>query len=188
MQKIFIVAMAAAILSCNSGEKTSTTETMDSKDMKEGSAKAINTAPYTATYSSSFEMGDPKHAEAVVALWADWDKGDLEPSKKLFADSIHIYLSDGSAIEGPRDSAVAGAQGFRNMFSTVTSTIHAIFPVKSTDKNENWVCVWGTEVSTDKKGKVDSVHLQETWRFNKDGKIDLLYQHGRVATPPKASK
>ena len=66
--------------------------------------------------------------------------------------------------------------------------MHAIFPVKSTDKNEDWVCIWGTEVNTDKKGKTDSVHLQETWRFNKDGKIDLLYQHSRVAKPQKAAK
>ena len=57
--------------------------------------------------------------------------------------------------------------------------------IESIDKNENWVCVWGMETDTDKKGKVDSSYLQETWRFNKDGKADLFYQFRAAATPPK---
>jgi len=183
MKKMFIVAIAVSLIACNSGENK--TAAFSGKD---STAKTINTAPYTATYSSSFEMGDSKNAETVISLWNDWDNGNLEPSKKLFADTIHFYTSDGSVIEGPRDSAVAGAQSFRNMFTAVKSTLHAVFPIKSTDKNENWVCIWGTEVNTDKNGKVDSVHLQETWRFNKDGKIDLLYQHGRVAKPMSPMK
>jgi hypothetical protein len=28
------------------------------------------------------------------------------------------------------------------------------------------------------------VDLQETWRFDKDGKINLLFQYGRALTPP----
>jgi hypothetical protein len=183
MRKIFIAVITASLFACNTAEKTPPEET------KSVTTKAvINTAGYSPTYSTSFEMGDAKHAEAVLTLWKDWDNGNLEPSKMLFADSIQFYISDGSVIAGPRDSAIANAQNFRNMFSSVKSTVHAVFPVKSTDKNEDWVCIWGTEVNTDKKGKTDSVHVQETWRFNKDGKIDLLNQHGRVAKPPMASK
>jgi len=60
------------------------------------------------------------------------------------------------------------------MFTTIKSTVTAILPVKSTDKNEHWVSIWGSEISTDKKGKIDSVSLQESWRFNKDGKIKFF--------------
>jgi len=47
-----------------------------------------NMSGYEATYSRSFEMGDAKNAEAVLAIWKDWDNGNLNPSKGLFADSV----------------------------------------------------------------------------------------------------
>lgn len=186
MKQILTIALAVCIVACNNAEKTPTGETKEATSTK--AVGISNTSGYTPTYSSSFEMGDAKNAEAVLALWKDWDNGDLQPSKMNFADTVSIYTADGSVIAGPRDSTVANAQNYRNMFSSVKSTMHAIFPIKSADKNEEWVCIWGTEVNTDKKGKIDSVHLQETWRFNKNGKIDLLYQHSRVAKPQKATK
>jgi hypothetical protein len=60
-----------------------------------------------------------------------------------------------------------------------------VMAVKSTDKNEDWVLIWGMETDTHKNGKIDSVNLQETWRINKDGKADLLMQYMRPAAPPK---
>jgi hypothetical protein len=41
------------------------------------------------------------------------------------------------------------------------------------------------ETTTAKNGKVDSVDLQETWRLNKDGKVNLLFQFSRATAPPK---
>ncbi|HLG39724.1 MAG TPA: hypothetical protein VI461_08645, partial [Chitinophagaceae bacterium] len=66
--------------------------------------------------------------------------------------------------------------------------VDAVFAVKSTDKDENWVTIWGTEIQTDMKGKVDTVSLQETWRFNKAGKVDLMFQAARkgMLPPPPA--
>ena len=57
--------------------------------------------------------------------------------------------------------------------------------VKSTDKDENWALIWGKEIDTDKKGKIDSFYLQETWRFNKAGKANLFFQYKQAAAPPK---
>lgn len=186
MKPFFIIVVVACIIIACNNAKNPPEETK-----AVNSTKAIgisNTSGYTPTYSSSFEMGDVKNAETVLALWKDWDNGNLEPSKMNFADSMSFYTSDGSVIAGPKDSALAGAQSFRDMFSSVKTTLHAIFPIKTADKNEDWVCAWGTEVYTDKTGKTDSTHIQETWRFNKNGKIDLLYQYSRMAKPKKASK
>lgn len=177
MKQILIAVLTACIIACNTAEENPSGETKAITDTK----AAINTAGYAATYSTSFEMGDNKNAETILALWKDWDNGNLDPSKNLFADSVTLYTSDGSLIAGPRDSAIANAQNYRNMFSAVKTTLHAVFPIKSTDANEDWVCIWGTEVNTDKNGKVDSVVLQETWRFDKNGKVNLLYQHSRAA-------
>jgi hypothetical protein len=52
-------------------------------------------------------------------------------------------------------------------------------PLRSTDKNEDWVLVWFKEYRTDANGKKDSTEMQETWRLNKDGKADLLYQYAQ---------
>jgi Mg2+/Co2+ transporter CorC len=186
MKKIFIASIVVLFYACNSEEKT--TPVTETKEVASAPAAISNMSGYTPTYSASFEMGDPKNAEAVLAIYKDWDNGNLEPSKMIFADSVSLFLNDGSMIAGLRDSAIAIMQDFRNMFSAIKSTVHGVFPVKSTDKNENWVCIWATEVNTTKKGKTDSVHLQETWRFNKDGKVDLIYQYGAKALPPKATK
>lgn len=182
MQKILIAAFAVILFSCNAEQK----KEADTKGEASISASG-SWLPYTATYSSQFQMGDTKNVEALLNVWKSWDDGNLQASRKYFADSMRFYTRDGSKMAGKTDSTLAGAQSFRNMFTTIKSTVHAVFPVKSTDKNDNWVCIWGTEVSTDKQGKTDSVGLQETWRFNKDGKIDLMYQYGKGLVQPASN-
>jgi hypothetical protein len=70
--------------------------------------------------------------------------------------------------------------------SSAVDVVNAIMAVKSTDKNEHWVLIWGMEKDTHKNGKTDSVELQETWRFNAAGKADLLYQFAEQ--PARAMK
>ena len=130
-------------------------------------------------------MDDPKNAESLLTLWKDWDNGDLSVHKDLFADSMSMTFADGSMMHASRDSALAAAQKMRNNLASAVSSVDAIMAVKSTDKNENWAIIWGKEVDTDKKGKVDSTYLQETWRFNKDGKTDLMFQYKQAIHPPK---
>jgi len=182
MKKIFVIVIAFIAYSCNSSEnKTASTE---SKEPATAPAAApLNTMGYTIDYSSSFQMGDQKNSEMILSLWKAWDSGDLSPAKNMFSDTIHLYTMDGSVMAGGKDSVIAGGQAYRNMFSAVNSEVHAIVPLKSTDKNEDWVAIWGLENRTDKKGKKESVQLHEIWKINSDGKIALMYQYG--ATVPK---
>jgi len=121
-------------------------------------------------------MDEPKNAETILALWKAYDAGNLASVKDLFADSVEVYLANGMMMHSSRDSIIAGIQGFRNTMSAVTDQVNAVMAVKSTDKNEHWVLIWGMEKDTHKNGKVDSVQLQETWRFDNNGKANLLYQ------------
>jgi hypothetical protein len=161
----------------------STKASQDSGSM----AKAIQ-SPYDIRYSSKFVMDDPKNAESVLALWKSYDNGDLSTSKDMLADTIEMYWADGSVVRASRDSALASAQAYRNTFKAAVDRVDAIMAVRSTDKNEHWALIWGTEIDTHKDGKVDSTELQETWRFNKDGKADMVFQYKRPGTPPKKSK
>jgi len=191
MTKTFMTFIAITLVSCGTAEKkeapkeeaAATTTTTEAATP--AVATVTNLSGYTPMYSASFSIGDVKNAETVLALYKSWDSGNLDPLKGSFSDSVTFYLSDGSIVAGRRDSAIASMQAYRNGFSEVKNTVHAVFPVKSADKNENWVCIWATEYMTNKKGKKDSTQLQETWRFDNDGKVNLLYQFSAKAPKPK---
>jgi hypothetical protein len=139
--------------------------------------------PYTADYSSNFVIGNPANSKVILELWKDWDDNAFD-RHNYFADTVVMYLSDGTVIKG-KDSTLAGAKRFRGSMSTATSNVHAWIPLKSVDKNEDWVAVWGTETDTYADGKTAIRDLHEIWRFNKDGKVDLMRQFSSTTAPQK---
>ncbi|RTL50969.1 MAG: hypothetical protein EKK39_08545 [Sphingobacteriales bacterium] len=183
MKTMLTLAVLAFLLSCNQKNASKVASTSSVKDSM---GMAIQ-SPYPILYSSNFTMGNPKNAENLLMLWKDWDDGNLLAHRNFFADSVTMFFADGSSMHSSSDSALAHAQRERNNLTSSVSTINAIIPVKSVDKNENWALIWGKEVDTDKKGKKDSAYVQETWRFNKDGKVDLFYQFKAAGSPPKKS-
>lgn len=184
MKKLLTLAALAILAACNSNSPAPTADTTTTK-LDSGSMTKSIQSPYEIAYSSKFVIDDPKNAESLLAIWKSFDNGDLSVAKDLFADTVVAYWGDGSMMRASRDSTLASAQAYRNSFKAVVSQVSAIMAVKSTDKNEHWVTIWGTETDTHKNGKVDSTHLQETWKFNQDGKAELMYQYKRPAAPPK---
>lgn len=185
MKRFFVLSAVVMLAACNSNESANKEAMSDSvKPVSETTMAAIK-SPYPIGYSSNFEKDDPKNAETLLALWKAWDNGDLSATKDMFADSVELHFSDGSSLHSTRDSVIADAQKFRSTFASAVSSVDAVMASKSVDKNEHWALIWGKEVDTDKKGKVDSSYLQETWRFNNDGKADLMFQYRQAATPPK---
>lgn len=154
----------------------------NTNDEKAGLANADSTntstasLPYPVGYSSEFKMIDHKYSPIIMNMWKDWDNNELDKSNNYFADSV-VMDFDGSSMSGSRDSLTAKSKEYRGMFKTVTSEIDAVFSVASSDKNEDWVCIWGREKTVDSKGKLDSTAIHELWRFNKNGKIDYMSQY-----------
>lgn len=140
--------------------------------------------PYKATYSSDFSMGNTANAKMVLELWKDWDDNAFDRHDYM-ADTVVMFLSGGNVVHG-KDSAMAGAKAFRGSLKSAVSTISAVIPLKSNDRHENWVAVWGSETDTYADGKVETRDLQEIWRINKDGKIDFMKQF--AATPGAMDK
>ena len=179
MQKIILFIFVVIVFTaCKSDEAK--VDSMSTKDSANN-----ETYLYTATYSSKFEIGESKHSQTILKMWKAWDNGDLNSVKDMFADSVVVRLGNGLVDIGPRDSIVAHAMQFRNTLDSVSSKVIAFLPLRSTDKDENWVGVWGTEVSKDKSGRIDSVHMHEIWRIDKNGKINFMEQYNRPATAPK---
>ena len=187
MKKNLTVAAWALFAACNTSAPAPTTEAAKASPDSASMVKTIQ-SPYSISYSSKFTIDDPKNAESLLAIWKAYDNGDLSASKELFADTVEVALGDGSVMRGPRDSVLAGAQKFRSSLKSAVDRVSAIMAVKSTDRNEHWALIWGTEIDTYKNGKVDSTDLQETWRFNDAGKANLFFQYKRPAAPPKPSK
>ena len=131
-------------------------------------------APYVATYSSSFKMGNAEYANKVLELWKDWDDNQLN-RHDYFADTITIWLPDGSVTRG-KAANLEGATKYRGSMTSAKSTIHAWVPLHSTDTNHDIVCIWGTEEDTYSDGKVEKKELHEVWWFNKDGKASMMRQ------------
>jgi len=189
MKKLLIISFVAAFAACNSNQegKVESMKSTGSDSMQQDTLSY----PYTADYSSKFEMGNPKNALTILQLYKDWDNNTLNNSKSSFAemnDTLVFY--DGTMLAGSRDSIVAVSDRMRAGMGTVQSVVHAWLPLRSVDRNEDWVIVWVKELRTDAKGKKDSTELQETWRLDKDGKANLLYQYAQqpVKMPSSATQ
>ncbi len=178
MKKILFLAIIASFFGCND-TKTDTKSTSSTSDTTQ-----VNST-YEVMYSAKWDIDNKQNVNTVMTIWKAWDDGNLMTVKDHFADSLTMFISNGMVVNGTRDSVLAVGQGIRDMYTTVKSRLDIYIPLKSTDRDENWVSVWGTEITTDKKGKTDSVHLHEGWMFNKNGKVRNMFQYARAAYPPK---
>jgi len=138
--------------------------------------------PYIANYSSNFVIGNPEHSKMILDLWRDWDDNAFD-RHDYFADTMMMILPDGQVLHG-KAAIVEGAKKVRGGFTSATSTLDAWTPLKSVDRNEDWVVLWGREEDVLTDGSKQKRELHEIWRINKDGKIDYMQQWTAVPAPP----
>ena len=131
---------------------------------------------YKASYSSSFTMADPSYSEKVLTLWKDFENNTLDKHLDLISDTVTMILADGTLTKGKAQN-VAGVKGFRGSVKDMKITVDAWMSIKSLDRNENVVCIWGDENFTGSDGKAVSRRVQEVWVFNSAGKISLMLQY-----------
>lgn len=182
MRKVHLFVSIAFLVACNSSSNKPTTEAVMASDSNSMAHESL-TYPYTAAYSSDFEIGDAKNAQTLLELYQNWDNNTIENSKNAFADIDTMFFADGNMFTGSRDSLIAFARRVRGQMGKVVDSVHAWAPLRSKDRDEQWVVIWTREYSTDASGKTTPKELQETWRFDKNGKINLMYQYQQL--PPK---
>ena len=173
-QCLFLFIAGLCLYACNESPKGETANAPDA-DTSKKEAVAVS-FPYPINYSSQFEIGDPQHVKMVQDLWKHWDNNTLDEASGFFADSVTMQFHDGFIMHASRDSITAVGKKQRGKFARVTSSIDACVALRSIDKDEEWVCIWGKEVTEEVKGKIDSLHLQENWRLDKNGKVAQLVQ------------
>ncbi len=114
-------------------------------------------------------------------MWRDWDDNAFD-RHDYFADTLTMILPDGTVTKG-KVANQEGAKKFRGGLKSSRSTIDAMIPLRSTDRNEDWVAIWGTETNTWPDGKVETRDIHEIWRINKDGKVNMMRQFQAKHTP-----
>ncbi len=176
---LLITALLLSAIACNESKTETATEPATVAAGTEATpAAAPHEYAVKSSYSSAFEIGDYSQADKVVELWKQYDDNTLEKGLDMFADTVTMMMADGWRYHGTKDSLMKLTKVERAKYSTVKSKIVAITPLKATDLNESWVIIYGTEYMTS-KNKTDSSDLQENWRFNKDGKIDMMHSYRR---------
>jgi ketosteroid isomerase-like protein len=131
---------------------------------------------YTANYSSKFTIADASYSDKVLTLWKDFENNALDKHVSMFSDTVSMMFPDGNIIKGKAEN-LASVKAFRGSITNYKATVDAFVSLKSTDRDENVVCIWGIEDYTDKDGKHVKQRVQEVWGFNKDGKVSLMIQY-----------
>lgn len=183
MKQVLSILLLALLAACNANSDTKVKS--QTTDSTAAAKKEEPTYPYSPSYTSKFEIGDPAHSKTILNLQKTWDDNVLDNAKQSFADSLVMFTADGNVLSGSADSIIAAAKPHRNSLGTVSTKVHAWVPLRATDQNENWVLVWFTEYNKGANGKMDSTEYQETWRLNNAGKADMMMQYERKNPPAK---
>lgn len=123
--------------------------------------------PYVPTYSGKFAMGNPAHSRMVLNLIKDYET-NLFSMSDAFADTAIVFFPDGTTVRGIE--ALTGAfKQMRTSEPDMTINVSAVVPMRSTDRMEDWVLVWGNSGGTSNR-----TEFHHIWRINRDGKVDYL--------------
>lgn len=141
--------------------------------------------PFTANYSSKIQIGNPEHVRIVLDFWKDWDNNTMEKSNENFDDSIMVLLGSGRFIQG-KSNLVSTRSAARDQIQSVKSTVDVWVPLNITDKNEWLVALWGSQNIVRKDGSKLTQLINEIWRINKAGKVDMIRQY--TGMPPGTVK
>ena len=173
-----VAALLLFTASCNDAKKEAAMESTTDTTATAAAPAPAHQYAEKATYSSAFEIGDPSQADKVIDLWKQFDENTLDKGLDLFADTVTVWDANGWRYHGTRDSMMNMVKKMRAGMSSSKSVLVAVVPLKSTDMNENWVSIYGTEYTT-VKNKKDSADIQENWRFDKNGKINMMHSYRR---------
>jgi hypothetical protein len=131
---------------------------------------------YKAAYSSNFTMADPSYSDKVLTLWKDFEDNTLDKHADMISDTVTMMLAEGMIVKGKAEN-LAGVKEYRGSIKNYKVTVDAWMSLKSLDRDENVVCIWGNESFTDKDGKQVTRRLHEVWGFNNAGKVSLMMQY-----------
>lgn len=133
----------------------------------------------------NLSFGNPGYSEIVLKVWKDFENNAYNNSAASFADDVVSYSPHGNVYNG-KENMLKRANEFRNSLDAVKFQITACTTLKSPDDPDHeMVMIWAERNYISKDGSILKTNGQEAWYFNKQGKIDKVYQFSAAAGQDK---
>ena len=135
MKHVFTTTAAALLLSLSfSGHA----QNQKQKGAMQAAMHDKDNLPYTAMYSSKFQIGNAKYSRMVLDAWKAYDDNMLDNIAGFVSDTVTAVLPDGTLLKG-KENFLNALKAYRGGFTTVKDEVVAWVPVKSLDKGDDIV-------------------------------------------------
>ncbi len=111
---------------------------------------------YTIEKPDNWEIGSTKNTEIVLASLKAFENNKLDESLQGFADTVR-WRADYMDAKFTKDSMKAMFTSIWSQLASMKIQLRDFESVVSKDKKDEYVTIWYTQTTTDKKGKTDSV-------------------------------
>ncbi len=172
MKKIFFIATAIFLFSCNNESKTAN-KTDETKD-----PEAKVNLPFKMSYDGTPSIGKSENIATVMNFNGDFIAGKLDNIGSYLADSVHLVFEDGKEMNTVRDSVVALIKEWRGSMTDAKQSYISAVALDNKDKGDEWVFQWIDETHNYKDGKTEH-HIYHEDYLLKDGKIRDMYQYAQ---------
>jgi hypothetical protein len=122
---------------------------------------------YTSTYSAKWTEGDSTNTEVIMKFMKSWENNSIDTS--LFSNWV-----DFNNNWEKKQIIMDKLRTERNNFAKWKISVSSIIPVKSIDREENWVIVYGSVNTRDFKDKISEIHFTQWYKVNKESRISFF--------------
>jgi hypothetical protein len=159
MKKLLFIACVASLAACNNAATTETKKDSASTATVVPDKKPLPSFPYTTAKPwANWQPGDPQHIVTVMNALKGYETGDIATCMKGFGDSVELHFDRFRATLS-NDSLGKFFAADRSSYSAYKVYMADFESVISEDKKTAYVTLWYKQVTTDKKGKTDSISV-----------------------------
>lgn len=119
---------------------------------------------YTSSYSNKWSMGDSSNSNIVMKFLKKWEQNTIDSS--FFSNWVYYKYN-----WEQKDSLLSKLKNERNRFAKWKISVSSIASLKSTDRNENWVTVYGTINKKDYNGSTFVTNFTQWYKIDQNFKI-----------------
>jgi hypothetical protein len=166
---ILVIIVSIFLMSCSAERVNEEESAPDSK---------VLTLPDGFSYAGrNPEMGNPENLQLIM----DWNerRSNLQHEVgDLIADTLTMYMADGTEWIIPRDTVVAHLGGRYEKMADQQVTMNAAIPIYYSDLDHEWIYSWVFTQIEFIDGQKTAHYFHEDYRII-NGKIRMLYQFKR---------
>jgi len=167
---ILIIIVSVLLISCSNKQDAEQHSRPDTKTF---------TLPEGFSYAGrNPEMGNPDNLQLIM----DWNerRSNLQHEVgDLIADTLTMYMSDGTEWIISRDSVITRLGGLYDEMSGQKITVNAAIPIYYSDLDHEWVYSWVHIQTGNIDGQKTANYFHEDYRII-NGKIRMIYQFKRM--------